>query len=85
MAELAKIVKYSNETGGIAFQPYPSTSIDPAAGSEYDAATISGIVFGIFMTLLALYNIWQYSRQYTSRSPLSKLASNALNTDCEHL
>jgi hypothetical protein len=65
MVELAGSVRYSNESGGINFQPYPPTNTDPAAGSEYNAATISGVVFGIFMALLALYSIWQYSRQYT--------------------
>jgi hypothetical protein len=84
MAELTKIVKYSNETGDIALQPYPSTNIDPAAGNEYDAATISGIVFGIFMALLALYSIWQYSRQYPSMSPPLNSAINFSNANCEH-
>jgi hypothetical protein len=67
MTELAKIVKYSNESGGLNFQPFPLTDTDPTAGNEYDAATISSIAFGIFMALLALYSIWQYSRQYTGR------------------
>lgn len=67
MIEVSKIVKYNNETEGIAFQPFPPTNADLAAGSEYDAATISGIVFGIFMALLAIYSIWQYSRQYTGK------------------
>jgi hypothetical protein len=67
MATFAKIVKYSNESVGITTQPYPPINADPSAGSEYDAATISGIVFGIFMGLLALYSIWQYGRQYTGK------------------
>jgi hypothetical protein len=69
MAPFATTVRHSNETAGITTQPYPLTNIDPSAGSEYNAATVSGIVFGIFMALLALYSIWQYGRQYTGRSP----------------
>ncbi len=67
MAEFSKLVKHSNESAGMNLLPYLPTNADPTAGSQYNAATISGIVFGIFMALLALYSIWQYSRQYSGR------------------
>ncbi len=68
MASLTKIVKYSNENASMNLHPFPTTNTDPEAGNEYNAATISGIVFGIFMALLAIYTIRQYGRQYTGCS-----------------
>lgn len=52
---------YSNNTypGFNIIIPSPFTYTNPTAVSEYDAATISSIVFGIFMALLTLYMIWQ--------------------------
>lgn len=67
MARLAKEVKYGNESTNAHLQAYPPTNPDPLAGSEYNATTVSGMVFGIFMALLALYGIWQYGRQYTGK------------------
>jgi hypothetical protein len=37
----------------------PFTYTNPTTASEYDTATISSVVFGIFMAPLTLYMIWQ--------------------------
>jgi hypothetical protein len=59
---------YSNHTNpGISVAlPGPFIYTDPAAASEYNAATISSIAFGIFMALLTLYMIWQNGVQCIS-------------------
>jgi uncharacterized membrane protein YfcA len=71
MAGRMRSVGNSNETGGTYLQLYPPINTGSAVGSEYDAATVSSIVFGIFMALLALYTIWQYSRQYNGNFHMS--------------
>jgi hypothetical protein len=53
--------KYANQTkpGVTVVLPIPLTFKDPTASNDYNAATISSLVFGIFMALLTLYMIWQ--------------------------
>lgn len=61
MMDSPNAASYSNHTNSgfniIILSPFAYTN--PTAASEYDAATISSIVFGIFMALLASYKIWQ--------------------------
>jgi hypothetical protein len=63
MAELRKRACL-NHTGKIPFLPSPLPYSDPAAANEYDAATVSSMVFGIFMALLTLYMFWQQCKQW---------------------
>lgn len=56
----ARDTRYINNTVGIDYLiPSPVIFADPTAASDYNAATISGIVFGIFSVLLTIYMIWQ--------------------------
>lgn len=70
MAEMAEIAKNTinlSHTGNTTFLPNPLPYADLAATKEYDAATISSIVFGIFMALLTLYTIWQQRQQWKGK------------------
>ena len=69
MTASAMSTSYVNDTIGV-FKPIPShvAYVSPASASEYNAATISSIVFGIFMALLKLYMIWQNRFQYSGVS-----------------
>jgi hypothetical protein len=60
MPTIAISTRFVNNTGGIYnLIPGPVIYVDPAAVNDYNAATISSLVFGIFMALLTLYMIWQ--------------------------
>jgi hypothetical protein len=46
--------------------PVPLEYSNATAANEYNAATVSSIVFGIFMALLTLYMIYQNGIQCSS-------------------
>jgi len=76
MVEVLRIAKRINiqyDIGNNTILPSPVIYSDQAATNEYNAATISGIVFGIFMALLALYTIWHNSLQFKGIEVLSSL------------
>jgi hypothetical protein len=68
-------IRYTNSTGsGVTnIIPSPVTYTDPTAASEYNAATVSSIVFGIFMAFLTLYTIWQNGVRYMGTHPIPRI------------
>lgn len=55
----------SNISSGInIIIPSPFTYTNPTAASQYDATTVSSIVFGIFMALVAIYDICKNGNQW---------------------
>jgi hypothetical protein len=70
IAYTANRARYINNTTGINnLFPIPVIYADSTATSDYNAATISSIVFGIFMALLTLYMIWQTGVRCNSAYP----------------
>ena len=63
MVKLVKKLSMLNHTTTFPSPPNPMLYSSSATEDDYDAATVSGIVFGIFMALLTLYTLWQQIRQ----------------------
>jgi hypothetical protein len=67
MAEKDHLTRETTSLSGTYTEfPHPAMAADSGAASEYNAATISSIVFGVFMALLTVYMIWQNNIFYKS-------------------
>jgi hypothetical protein len=82
---IAHLTDHQNPIRNLTTLPSPIFYFDPAAANEYNAATISGIVFGIFMALVTIYTIWRNSRQLRGKELVSNLQESKQNTDKQNL